>query len=65
MPGVIKMNISRLNNAYNQTLYNPVPKQVNTAPKPAAKPVQKATTLSSPMVSRIFNVKPGCGSCGK
>jgi len=61
MPGVIKMNISRLNNAYNQTLYNPAPKQVNTAPKP----VQKATTLSSPMVSRIFNVKAGCGSCGK
>ena len=63
MPGVIKMNISGLNYAHiNRNLSSLNANQVNIAPKPI---VQKSSSLNSPMVSRIFNVKPGCGSCGK
>ena len=59
MPGQVKMNISNLNYAYSRSMYNPNSNQVNIAPKP------KSSSLNSPMVSRIFNVRPGCGSCGK
>jgi hypothetical protein len=31
----------------------------------ASIPRQASTSLSSPMVFRVHNVKPGCGSCGK
>ncbi len=30
--------------------------------KPSVKP---PSSLKAPMVQRIFNVRPGCGSCGK
>jgi hypothetical protein len=30
----------------------------------AAKPV-KNVSLKTPMIGRIHNVRPGCGSCGK
>jgi len=55
----MNMNISRLNNTRSplKTIAN----QTNIAPVPKKAPV----SLSAPMVSRIFNVRPGCGSCGK
>ncbi len=30
-----------------------------------AKPVPAPSTLTSSMIGRIHNVRPGCGSCGK
>ena len=39
--------------AYNQT------QRVN------ALNAAKHTTLKTPMIGRIHNVRPGCGSCGK
>ena len=35
----------------------------NLAVTPAAAP--KAAPLNSSMITRIHNVKPGCGSCGR
>ena len=36
-----------------------------TRPKMATVPVpKKIATLKSPMIGRIHNVRPGCGSCG-
>ena len=34
---------------------------MSVAPKTVAKPV----SLSSPMIGRVHNVKPGCSACGK
>lgn len=28
-------------------------------------PIVKPTVLNSPMIGRIHNVQPGCGSCGR
>jgi hypothetical protein len=36
----------------------------NIAAIPKTPPVKNAP-LSAPMVGRIHNVKPGCGSCGR
>lgn len=55
----MNMNISRLN--YTRSPLKTIANQTNIAPVPKKAPA----TLNSPMVSRIFNVKPGCGSCGK
>lgn len=38
---------------------------VNTANLANTPTEQKSTTLNSPIISRIHNVKPGCGSCGR
>lgn len=53
------------------SLFNPQPPmrqiqaralhQANLSPSP--KP--KSTALNASMIGRIFNVKPGCGSCGR
>ena len=61
MPPSIKlnMNISGLN--YNRSTFKNVAQQTNIDPLP--KKAQSA--LNAPMVSRIYNVRPGCGSCGK
>jgi hypothetical protein len=52
MPAKINMQIG--NGYYN----------VPTSYKPT-KPVARVTPLNGNMVGRIFNQKPGCGSCGK
>ena len=31
----------------------------------AAVPKKNPTALNAPIISRIHNVKPGCGSCGR
>ena len=63
MPAIIKM---RLSNG------NPTPQQLaafskaNMASVPKNVPTNVNTSLSnSSMITRIHNVKPGCGSCGK
>ena len=55
----LNMNISGLN--YTRTPLRTIAQQTNIAPIPKKAP----SALNSPMVSRIFHVKPGCGSCGK
>ena len=55
----INMNINGLN--YHSTQHKVMNlKQINEKSLPKV-----PSSLNSPMVSRIFNVKPGCGSCGK
>ncbi len=58
------MNISNNNNLSIPRLY---PNISNLAATPVrATPVRAApTALNAPIISRIFNAKPGCGSCGR
>ena len=55
----LNMNISGLN--YSRGPFKTITQQSNIGTLPKKAP----SALNSPMVSRIFNVKPGCGSCGK
>jgi hypothetical protein len=62
MPASIKMSLSNGNPTRTQLAvlsYN-----ANLAAIPKA-PAVKNAPLSAPMVGRIHNVKPGCGSCGR
>lgn len=66
MPATIKMNINNLNNGrqINQ-IYNQ--RQVNIAALSSIPSVtnKNFATINSGMIGRIYNAKPGCGSCGK
>ena len=63
MPAVIKMRLSNGNPTFQQiAAYS----KANLAPVPQNLPTNKNTALnSSSMITRIHNVKPGCGSCGR
>ena len=66
MPATIKMNINNLSNGrqFNQ-IYTQ--RQVNIAAVPSIPSVTNKNfgPLNSAMIGRIYNAKPGCGSCGK
>jgi len=55
----LNMNISGLNHI--RAPFKNISYQSNMAPLPRKAP----SALHAPMVSRIYNVRPGCGSCGK
>jgi hypothetical protein len=57
MPGTMKMFFNN-NNQKNFSYY-----QQNNAN--LATVTKKVTTINSPMIARIHNIKPGCGSCGR
>lgn len=59
----IKMNLqlSSLNNSPNYNIYKSTVETL--AQQPPKK--QAPTALRAPMIERIFNVRPGCGSCGR
>jgi hypothetical protein len=62
MPAVIKMRLSNGNPTFQQfTAYS----KANLAPVPQNLPTNKNTALNNSMITRIHNVKPGCGSCGR
>jgi hypothetical protein len=57
MPGrKIFMNLGLNRPNYGATQVNKA--NLATAPKPP-------TVLNAPMISRIHNVQPGCGACGR
>jgi hypothetical protein len=58
MPQKIKMFISNQNAVPAQ-----IKTQINTANLAAYS--SRPVSLNSSMISRIHNVRPGCGSCGK
>jgi hypothetical protein len=63
MPGVIKMRLSNGNHTFTQIS---ALSKSNMAPVPTNLPTKVNTSLrNSPMISRIHNAKPGCGSCGR
>ena len=57
MPAKIKMTLfnGNLNASYIATLQS----------QPAVKAVNIPSSLKSSMISRIHNMKPGCGGCGR
>jgi hypothetical protein len=78
MPEVIKMRLSNGNiiphkmRDISKAIYlSPVPKTsptsgVNSSPVPKTSPMSGVNSLqNSPMITRVHNVKPGCGSCGR
>ena len=56
MPSKINMIISNGNQILPQIRF--LQQQPTLAPKPPS-------ALTAPIISRIHNVKPGCGSCGR
>ena len=64
MPEVIKMRLSNGNNTMKQM--RDVSKAINLSPVPKTSPVSGISSLkNSSMITRVHNVKPGCGSCGR
>lgn len=63
MPATIKMNINNLSygRQFNQIYAQ---KQVNVAAVPSVTK-KNFGPLNSAMIGRIYNARPGCGSCGK
>jgi hypothetical protein len=57
----IRMNLSigSQMNVMNQVMLS------NLAKAQQAQQRKAPSALSSPMISRVHNVRPGCGSCGK
>jgi len=54
----MNLNLAHSNNMNQAILTNLVKnQQIQQAKAP--------TALNSPMISRVHNVRPGCGSCGK
>ena len=61
MPEKINMIISNGNQAMPQ-----IRSFQQQPPTLAAQPQRKApSALTAPIISRIHNVRPGCGSCGR
>ena len=66
MPQKINMFISNGNHLRQQVIQHE--RQINTASL-ATTPIlavpKTSSALNAPIISRIHNVKPGCGSCGR
>jgi len=62
MPASIKMSLSNGHPTRTQLAVLSYNANLATIPK---SPAQLNAPLSAPMVKRIHNVKPGCGSCGR
>ena len=62
MPASIKMSLSNGNPTRTQIAILTHNANLAAIPK---NPATKSAPLSAPMVGRIHNVKPGCGSCGR
>jgi hypothetical protein len=72
MPRKINMIISNGNNFFPQQIrpqlqqIRPQLQQVRPQPQPQPQPENKPDVpLNSGMITRIHNVRPGCGSCGR
>jgi hypothetical protein len=59
MPQKISMFISNGNPIQYQ------PKNVNMSPMGTPRVPAPSSALTAPIISRIHNVQPGCGSCGR
>ena len=55
----MNLNVGSQMNSLNQAMMANLVKTQNAQQRRAP------TALRSPMISRIHNVRPGCGSCGK
>jgi len=55
----MNLNVGAQMNSLNQAMMANLVKTQNAQQRRAP------TALTSPMISRIHNVRPGCGSCGK
>lgn len=63
MPAVIKMRLSNGNNTIKQLSQVA---RASLSPVPKTLPTNGITSLkTSSMITRVHNVKPGCGSCGR
>jgi len=62
MPASIKMTLDNGNPTIRQLAVLSYNANLASVPKSSA---QLNAPLSAPMVKRIHNVKPGCGSCGR
>ena len=59
MPSKISMHFSNGNPSIRQILDR------NRATKVVNVPKANPTALNSPIIARINNIQPGCGSCGR
>ena len=63
MPQKINMVISNGNN-YPQFIQKQI-NSANLAASPAMASPKAPSALKAPMLARVHNVRPGCGSCGR
>lgn len=63
MPATIKMSLS--NGNFTKRQLDLLSFSANLASIPKTAPATVNAPLSAPMVGRIHNAKPGCGSCGR
>uniref|UniRef100_A0A6C0DJ23 Uncharacterized protein n=1 Tax=viral metagenome TaxID=1070528 RepID=A0A6C0DJ23_9ZZZZ len=62
----IPMNLQGPSSMNSSILYNLQQQQQQANLNNLAKPARKApSALNAGMIDRVFNVRPGCGSCGK
>lgn len=63
----IQMNLQAPSSMNSSILYNlQLQQQQQANLNNLAKPPRKApSALNAGMIDRVFNVRPGCGSCGK
>ena len=60
MPQKVSMSLhTNNNNQFSAQQYIATMNQIQKNAQP------KVTTLKTPMIGRIHNIRPGCGSCGK
>lgn len=55
----MNLNIGSQMNNVNQSIFASLVKTQNEQQR------KTPSALTSPMISRIHNIRPGCGSCGK
>jgi hypothetical protein len=63
MPQKINMIIS---NGYTQPIFQkPVVNNASLAGSPSMAAPKAPSSLNAPILARVHNVRPGCGSCGR
>ena len=60
----VKMNITTSEYGQYMQTYHSQQRRLAAAAPPLKQSLGRIS-LNSPMVGRIYNVRPGCGSCGK
>jgi len=63
MPQKIYMSIT--NSSTPSYFQKQVPNTVNLAASPSIAAPKAPSSLNAPILARVHNVRPGCGSCGR
>jgi hypothetical protein len=65
MPGKINMFLSNGNIVYNNKQQINIANLASYTGSTAFASNKTPSALNAPILARVFNVRPGCGSCGR